>query len=66
MLPLPKDDILLEEYYLIDWSKAPSNWRSNKMIELTSYEAWAANQGFALNGTTLRYIKNKPETWREE
>jgi hypothetical protein len=55
-------DQVLEEYYLIDWTKPPSKQRRDTIIHMTAYEAWVANQGLGLNCTTLRYIKNLTET----
>jgi len=52
---------LLKEYYLIDWSRSPGKEMRKKVITMTVYEAWVANQGFGLNGITLRYIKQQTE-----
>lgn len=48
----------LFKYQLIDYSKpAPHPILEPKPIKMTSDEANARNQGFALNNTTKRYIK---------
>ena len=48
----------LFKYQLIDYSKpAPHPLLEHKPIKMTSDEAHARNQGFALNNTTKRYIK---------
>ena len=48
----------LFKYQLINYSKpAPHPLLEPKSIKMTSDEAHARNQGFALNNTTKRYIK---------
>lgn len=43
-------------YKLIDWSK-PKPVLPERETQLTEYEAHTLNRGLAMNGTTLRYVK---------
>jgi len=47
-------------YELIDYQRAPlpSPPFKPKLVQLTEYEAHEKNRALAMNGTTLRYIKN--------
>jgi hypothetical protein len=47
------------EYVLIDYAAYPasSKYKHVQVIMMTEHEAHCRNKGFALNGTTNRYIK---------
>ena len=53
-------------FELIDYSKPPNPYRVPSTHYLTEYESHMMNQGFALNGTTKRYIRREPRVIRKK
>ena len=52
-----KNNTILHTYTLVQYDK-PKPILPEKQIQMTEKEAHARNQGFALNRTSKRYIKN--------
>lgn len=52
-------DAPIFEYVLVDYAAdpKPSKYKPIQSVMMTEWEAHNLNQGFALNGTTKRYIK---------
>jgi hypothetical protein len=58
MRPVNIEEPLLD-YYQVDWTKPPPVIpQLVKRTKLTEYEAWSKNQAFALNGVSLRWVKD--------
>ena len=57
MLPLEQLNGPLHGYVLIDYTKPRKRWKPRSHHQLTEREAWHKNQGYAMNGTTLRLVR---------
>ena len=57
MLSLEQINAPLHDYVLIDYSKPANRWKPKSHHRLTEIEAHNMNQGYAMNGLTLRMVR---------